>query len=139
LLTLDLFLRVVGTTKEGGANVSSTEKKWASWQQSWGDTAAWYVNQHGWDLSSQWEHLRWESSHPWNNFSSIPFSPNFGPPLPSPLMPWPPGALHPGASLGPPHVPPLSGGTPMPSAAFWSSATHGMGFTHVHKDKKIQI
>jgi len=115
LLTLDLFMRVVGVK---GTSANMLQK--SMWGENWASTS-WYHQ--GWDATTPWD-ARWGNAH-WNFLP--PFSPHFGS-LPPQL--WPPGPLV------APHIPALNGGMPMPAAAFWNSAPP---VGNVNEKQKIQI
>mmetsp|Transcript_106875 Transcript_106875/g.189936 ORF Transcript_106875/g.189936 Transcript_106875/m.189936 type:complete len:368 (+) Transcript_106875:71-1174(+) len=119
LLTLDLFLRVVGV--KGAAAANALQK--SVWGETWDSPGGWYHQ--GWDASTQWD-ARWENAAHWNFLP--PFSHHFAP-LPPPAI-WPPGPL-----VGP-HIPALNGGMPMPAATFWNSTTPAGNFK---EKQKIQI
>jgi len=108
LLTLELFQRVVGC-KMGSPS------RWP-WADMWGaHQHPWYHP--GWEPPPTWEHLRWDGN-PWN----FAFAASLPPPSPNVTsVPWPPGALAQTPQI--PSLQSLNGGNPMPSAAFWNSAS----------------
>lgn len=108
LLTLELFLRVVGA--KGGTIGRAGESRWTSlWLAEDGSSGGtnsgwegqWYQ---GWDNS--WDSAKWEASA-WG----FPFLSST-----APSVPWFSSA---------PVVPSLAGGAPMQSAAFWGAAVQG--------------
>lgn len=100
LLTLELFLRVVG------AKLREQRDRWNPWAQF--DMTAWNPN-NAWGPA--WGG-RWDN--PWLHFGSNPAVPG---------MLWLPSTL-----AGP--VPSLVGGAPVPSAAFWGSVPNGLAVSH---------
>jgi len=103
LLTLELYLRV-GTKGRQTSETTrwSNNSSWSNEQEAWDNSNNnWYQS---WD--SSWEQPRWESTA-W----AFPF-----PASATPSLPW--------LSVVP--VPALTAGTPMPAAAFWGVAAHGL-------------
>eukprot|EP00930_Biecheleria_cincta_P040550 TRINITY_DN27777_c0_g1_i1.p1 TRINITY_DN27777_c0_g1~~TRINITY_DN27777_c0_g1_i1.p1 ORF type:complete len:400 (+),score=70.56 TRINITY_DN27777_c0_g1_i1:48-1247(+) len=139
LLTLDMFMKVVGGSK--GAAEASAAQKWASWAEtttycdsaSAGSATPWY--QHGWGSGHYWEQVRWDHVHSGYHFQQPQH--HYPSPWPStyPLgVPW--------AQRAPPaasHLPALSGGIPTPSSAFWAGAAAAAASRAATELRKGQI
>jgi hypothetical protein len=115
LLTLELFLGIVGAPKSLGAGARGGDIRWNSWgvEDSWETQAYYQAWEQGWD-PTRWDNSAWGFPFPgaaWN------------------MSPW----LSPLAALSTSPVPSLGGGsTPNAAASFWS--TGQAGATKAHMD-----
>jgi len=129
LLTLDMFMKVVGGTKGAveAQKAATAAQKWASWADtasywdsaSTGSATSWY--QPGWGSGHYWDQFRWDHAnsgyqfqHPHHHYHSAwpTLYPSLG-------VPW---AHRASSAAAISHFPALSGGIPTPSSAFWAGA-----------------
>lgn len=134
LLTLDMFMKVVGGIK--GAADAHAAQKWTTWANSssyWepGSTAhaaPWY--QPGWPPGNYWDQFRWDNASSWYH-AQHPHHPHHASPWPAP----PPYPVSSPWAYRPPTGPNVA-------AAFWAGAAamhHAAGMSHEMRKDKGQI